>query len=1845
MSEQKSGNTFTELNSDLHPYNVKSNMMTDAVNATLTTKGDNQFILQNMEGNEWATQLTPGFQPLGLAVIKNICYIVSGRFDNAGNFLEGEFGTYPSPDWSNLLATGLNANTPQNFLPMLNKYQPLYNFMTDVNLINLQTLYSISNPDLILNEDKYYQYPFRTPLLDFANDRLIEVELQDSYDGSINIIITDDKNPMRLVNSRFIVSEDGKSAALADRRQTKDTNTYSEARFSITKLIRNSDKIVYLQPGSAGGSVVKNGGSLPGGNYKMYFKYQDSDGALSDLIEESRVIPVSFSDHGAKSIENTGKYIEFELSNLDRKFSGVKVYYSYATGDTEPVSVLKEIINPYDIPSVDPMVIRIYGTELIKDISRSDLNADYSSIDTVKTITQHDDRLVSANITNNNDNLDLLKEISQQMTIIEANDQMLIKPLESGYADPNNVYNKLGLWAGETYEIGIVYILTKGRGTTPVFPVRGLDNYLGTGIYTTGLITEADGFKTSSPCKENRLGVYRTHKKRTMLKGGLSTLTNGFHKQGDTTEVRYIYVNTSILSDPSSPYRTFLDNEIDGCFIVRKERKKDCIMQGIMTNTASVTTGTVTDTNPPYYLDRSNIGPIWTWAIPGGHLRSIREGIGLNAPYCFGGGKIIPAPGRLIETAVTLKSGNYFNNASAAKPSSGSNPEVLNIQGKVFPDPATLTWVDGGATKKTDLFYAFYSPDLLADPKYAASLFNGSSKGISLNNEPVVMKHMLDSAASAAVSPPGTSFPYIYSNKTSPTSEVATVNAVAQALYPNSTAFTDARRVELNPLSGPYTGAITLSEAIPVFPAVVGVIGGQFNFRFRDTNGVAGISDPVATARYMKPTIQTYTPTLPSSPLIKYYEPADLTVNISIDTTGNITGTVQTNSETGVSGGTTAFPITETCSIEGQTGANTDVTGTLVTRPTAGTNNVGTFTIVINYKIKGSFVQGSTTTTLTPVTGTITLTGTFSLSSVSTPGPSVNITSAYNDQKVIKVLTLDNFDIDPDKPTNFVTNSTKNYFQYINEYQDGFTGGQFSAISSRAQYFYGSCWLAGGGAGNVWEKYPLITPIPNNIAFIANDNIRYGDYIGIRVVHGNDTSTANIPQLTTNLKNELKVVTNYRGTGKNQENITGQNHTDFLYRTQFEGIRFGVPVNIYESPSGALNGTNDDWKNKYANINTTESYFATTNRIPLQILKAVHTFLSSSFIASFGGDCFINYTYKRAWYSLGIDSNPTANDASLYYDGNRDTSFTRRGLVFAMVCESNYNLALRGFELKDLIETGLYGKQRTFYPIDNIDTLRSSRQLESKGYNFGYNYLKSDKNHVALNDRAPAYNLAYDTRVLVSSVAVSGSFKNGYTDFSGLNYRDYAKNLGPITKVVSHNGTLFCIQESGVSVIPMNQRTMVSEQQGGIYLDNAQLLGQKLQIISTEYGSNQQFSILKTDGFVYGCDFNKNKIWKIVGAGGQYTLELISDFAVQKILNEYKKKIQNNGLNPLVKANYDRQRNNVIFTFFNIEKGKFITDLIININAATNSLHSTSLGDRSNSENITLQETPVDSEEFTSEEIEAVIIPGEEIVRTPALSTLYYNETLGKWISRLSWNPLFMFNLGNELYSFNGIAEQEKIWKHFSTKVPLCNFYGKQEKFEFEFILVENPTVQKILNNFLVVCNRVFPNRIKFTIDNDVNFDDLQTYVNNHTQLMRQRHEPFNYLVKNIINTSGKTFLAFDMSVEEAERLNGSYFIFNNVTYVFSNYTYISNQLYIEILDQNLNIVPAVPANIAISRVEFGIFKQNMEYIEDHLYIEVGKEPDSSRIRDKAIRIRFTYEGMDYVTIQQIISLFDYSFS
>ena len=1655
-------NTFTELNTDFHAVNTQPTVMSDAVNAALTTRGENQLILQNLKGNESIATISEGFQVLGVTTFKDIAYIVSAKYDEDGNFELGEIGTYPSPNWAGLFADG--GIDPNNFLPLVNSYQPIKNF-------------SRSDDDDLLALDVNYREGFTTSKLNFGTG-LLEVEAQPSYDDSVNLIITDDINPIRLINTRFKLDDSGKNAAIADRRQIKDTNTYSEKRFSGTSLLRQSDGVVNLEFDG-----VKSGGSHKGGGYRFFFRYIDSDGSLTNIIEESRLVSMSYDNHGATSNESTGKLARFILSNLDKKFSNIKVYYSYASGTTDTTTSIHEITNVYSIKG-DSIIITIYGNEEYVLVSRESLNINYSTIDTAKTMAQFNDRLLIANTSNSTEDYDYFNKAASLLYVEEDTKPLEIKDLDAGYADPDNVYHKLGYWDGETYQLGIIFILKEGRGLSPVSPIRGINNYKGDAEYVADpegfLASGFVGSETGTRFSENNLGVYRTSSSRQMLED-----------DEKTTNIKHFKVDVSTLIEDD-----IIKESTSGFFLVRRERNKDCLVQGILTNTCAEPITPAYSIDDDFYSIDTAAGK---WNTIQSNISDVRLGAGKPTGEFEGSKfKILPAPGRITETA--------FHSGTAVK----NRGDSITIQG-------ISNSVDDIDNKQKNL--AFYSADMLVNPPYFASMFNDTNKGIMVSFEPVVMRQDVSSS---------TTF----------------TNSTSTLTY--------------------YVRTLTTSEHEDT------TVGGPFHRGFRVISPYHHhhiLEDKTTGISTHTFTINIYVEGADKTTIEVEHVPAEFFIN---NATNEITGGLKkTSNLTGnniVDGGR--------CSVyrEHDGGLIINFTGV------EWVDESGVLSDTKADKI-GTFFHNSDTEPVLDrdVPNTVSMLG-------------------ATEENPITNLRMGRYNFLPNPLSNTVGEPRTSLMMYVGAGQEAFAHKDFASVSDRNLYYASreATYGAGDNAG-VEKPWPSGKISTSNVAdnFFVSNTV-FSDYVGVELSHSDSA-------IDTYLKNNdegREAVSNFKNSIVNNNNVTGTDVGDYIYDVQERGINFGMVANIYESPDGYM--PQEEWITQNESTSFSSGYSAVTKRFSWDDFGV--TGLDSE-VDIFDGDCYINYTYKRVSYGLGIPGVGTATDPTLYTDGNQDTGLYDKGFVFPIVTQNNYNTSLRTLDKVDETETLLYGKGRSFFPVQDIDILRGSRQPESTGYNFGYNFGFSDRLYYILNSNSPTFNINYGNRIMVSSPSISGNFSNGYTDFSGINYRDYNKHLGEITKLVSHNNEVICVFESGLGTVPINQRTMISEETGGVFLDDAEVLAQKMNVISSEYGSSQQFSIVKSDLYVYGVDYSKNKIWRIKKTSATTTtsanssVEIISDFAVQSALNLYKKTLEDNDGKGFVKANYDRESNDVTFTFLNKEDNEY----------------------KSNEKNN--------------------------------ISSIVYNETLGKWVTRLSWNPLHVFNLANNMISVNSLGNNNKMWQHYSEDVKHCNFYGKQEKFIFEFVLVDNPSIQKILDNMLVICNRSFPGRVTYgLLEDDIDYETFDGVNNGEIQLLRQRHEPIpsiNWEITLGVTGGTSVMRLVGISEEDAQRIVGAYIYYNGVAYIVGD---VGGEerfgFYHEILDQNRNsIAGGLPAGWTFTELHYGIIHQNMEYVEDHLYIEVDSDNDKSRVRDKAIRVRFMYEGYDYVTIQTIISSFTYSFN
>lgn len=325
---------------------------------------------------------------------------------------------------------------------------------------------------------------FITNELTFSITNPVNIVPQASYDGSVNLVINDGLNIPRMINSRF--SAKGKNTyEIIDRKGNNDTNIYDQGTqfdidSSLYKRVINIPKINF--------KGANSGGNLKIGNYYFYFKLADADGNETDFVGESSLVSVFIgtgspsSVHSGTKNENSYKSVSFQLSNIDSAYDNVVVYYSRSTAElgenyiTEYCKVSKK----YKVNNSGYCNIIVNGFEEIENISASDINLHYNVVDNAYTQAVCQNMLFMANVHKPEIPYQELQDLSLRfLPYVKENTYELSLTSEYtpesaslGYYDPKYIYNNVGYWNREIYRLGIVYILPNGE-LSPVFNIRG----------------------------------------------------------------------------------------------------------------------------------------------------------------------------------------------------------------------------------------------------------------------------------------------------------------------------------------------------------------------------------------------------------------------------------------------------------------------------------------------------------------------------------------------------------------------------------------------------------------------------------------------------------------------------------------------------------------------------------------------------------------------------------------------------------------------------------------------------------------------------------------------------------------------------------------------------------------------------------------------------------------------------------------------------------------------------------------------------------------------------------------------------------------------------------------------------------------------------------------------------------------------------------------------------------------------------------------------------------------------------------------------------------------------------
>lgn len=327
-----------------------------------------------------------------------------------------------------------------------------------------------------------------TEKFNFDLQHPVQIEAQESYDGTVNLILNDDKNIPRMINTRFSCTGNN-SYQIVNR--TVDSNIYDydvfDTQTSLYKRVSTIPKIRFIG--------LRENGNLKVGNYTFYFKLADGDGNETDWIGQSNMVSCHlgainnpFSIRGGMENENSYKQVEFKLTNLDAAYSYVTVYYTRTTSsqDLSPMTEVHKVNKLYNIVDKTANVL-ISGFETTQVSSIEELNAQFIVVDAVKTQTQCDNMLFFGNVKETEIDYEELTDLSLRITpelthvgighinqeYKEDSGDDLPRSRRFEYYNANNIYNYLGYWDDEFYRFGVVYILNNYT-LSPVFNIRGI---------------------------------------------------------------------------------------------------------------------------------------------------------------------------------------------------------------------------------------------------------------------------------------------------------------------------------------------------------------------------------------------------------------------------------------------------------------------------------------------------------------------------------------------------------------------------------------------------------------------------------------------------------------------------------------------------------------------------------------------------------------------------------------------------------------------------------------------------------------------------------------------------------------------------------------------------------------------------------------------------------------------------------------------------------------------------------------------------------------------------------------------------------------------------------------------------------------------------------------------------------------------------------------------------------------------------------------------------------------------------------------------------------------------------
>lgn len=229
------------------------------------------------------------------------------------------------------------------------------------------------------------------------------------------------------------------------------------------------------------------------------------------------------------------------------------------------------------------------------------------------------------------------------------------------------------------------------------------------------------------------------------------------------------------------------------------------------------------------------------------------------------------------------------------------------------------------------------------------------------------------------------------------------------------------------------------------------------------------------------------------------------------------------------------------------------------------------------------------------------------------------------------------------------------------------------------------------------------------------------------------------------------------------------------------------------------------------------------------------------------GDCFLQRAMNRhlSWDGTGL------------IDSAVNGQFYRYGSMASLIQECANNVGMRHQDG----DARYYPEEQPTFALamaSDYGQFEESRLL-NEGYNRTLGLISALGNDATI----PFRGLRFPCRTRFSQAHVPNSYSDAYLRFDLDAYKDFDHSLGEIVSTRRMDANLISVQEWGIIQHIVNAREALptGSSEGGLLVGTGEVLSDKAITITAEYGSQHQWSIIRTDRALYGWDQNKRAAW------------------------------------------------------------------------------------------------------------------------------------------------------------------------------------------------------------------------------------------------------------------------------------------------------------------------------------------------------------------------------------------------